>query len=99
MLRQRLPSVLRLLRERLHNRFNPISPFPKACKSFVKTAERRETLKREMQDLADQRATYLKGRVEEMGGAEDSLDQGIYRAVQEQASSAGLKYDAAAPAY
>jgi hypothetical protein len=37
--------------------------------------------------------------VEERGGAEDSLDHGIYRAVKEQASSAGLTYDAAAPAY
>jgi len=66
---------------------------------IVETAERRETLKRQMQDLADQRATYLKDRVEERGGAEDSLDHGIYRAVKEQASGAGLKYDAAAPAY
>jgi len=43
--------------------------------------------------------SFLKDRVEERGGAEDSLDHGIYRAVKEQASSAGLTYDAAAPAY
>ena len=29
-----------------------------------------------------------------MGGAEDSLDHKIYRAIREQAASKGLRYDA-----
>ena len=66
---------------------------------IAETAERRETLKRQMNDLADQRAAYLREKVEESGGAEDSLDHGIYRAVREQAAGAGLRYKADAPAY
>lgn len=63
------------------------------------TAQRRETLKRQMKDLADQRAAFLREKVEESGGAEDSLDHGIYRAVREQAAGVGLHYEAPAPAY
>lgn len=66
---------------------------------ITQAAQRREVLKREMEDLASQRDAYLRDKVEESGGAEDSLDHGIYRAVREQAASAGLKYEAAAPAY
>jgi len=63
------------------------------------TGKRRENLERQLKDLADQRAAYLRDKVEESGGAEGSLDQSIFRAVREQAVGAGLKYDAPAPAY
>jgi hypothetical protein len=66
---------------------------------IAKTGERREDLKRQMKDLADQRAAYLREKVEEGGGAEGSLDESIFRAVREQAGAVGLEYDAAAPAY
>ena len=38
-------------------------------------------------------------KVEELGGAKESLDHKLYRAVQDQASKAGMSYEAAAPAY
>jgi uncharacterized protein YegL len=63
------------------------------------TGEHRADLKRRMKDLADQRAAYLRGKVEESGAGEGSLDEGIFRTVREQAGSVGLEYDAAAPAY
>ena len=62
-------------------------------------AQRRSVLKQEMQALAQERAIYLRDRVEEAGGADASLDHGIYRAVREQAAEAGLDYGADAPAY
>jgi hypothetical protein len=52
-----------------------------------------------MKDLSDQRAAYLRDKVEESGGAEGSLDDGIFRSVREQAEVSGFKYDATAPAY
>ena len=53
----------------------------------------------EIQDLAEQRADYLKQKVEEDGGATNSLDHKIYRAVREQAETKGLSYEASALAY
>ena len=79
----------------------PMQALPAAEQKAViaKTAERREALKAKMKDLADQRAAYLRDRVEASGGADASLDHGIYRTVREQAGEVGLTYDAAAPAY
>ena len=62
-------------------------------------AERRNALQQQIQELSEQRAGYLEKKVEEIGGAEDSLDDKIYRAVREQAGKLGLRYDAAAPSY
>jgi uncharacterized protein YegL len=79
----------------------PIKALPAAEQKamIAETAERRETLKRQMKDLAGQRDAYLRDKVDESGGAEDSLDHSIYRAVREQAAAAGLMYKADAPAY
>ena len=63
------------------------------------TATRRTELKRQIRELADQRSTYLEKSVEEAGGAADSLDDNIYRAVREQAAKVGLSYESDAPAY
>ena len=63
------------------------------------TAERRVELKRQITELTRERADYLEKKVEEAGGAKDSLDDKIYRAVQEQAGRLGLTYEADAPAY
>jgi len=56
--------------------------------------EHRAELKDEIKKLAEQRSAFLRQRVEELGGAKDSLDHKIYSAVREQAASAGLKYEA-----
>ena len=57
------------------------------------TASKRKELQSRIGDLAEQRTKYLKKKVEEMGGAKDSLDHKIYGAIREQAASKGLLYD------
>jgi hypothetical protein len=66
---------------------------------IAKTAEHRETLQRQIGELADKRSAYLKTKVEEEGGAEDSLDEKVYSAVREQAASKGILYGDEAAAY
>jgi hypothetical protein len=63
------------------------------------TAERRNELKRQIDELTEQRSAYLDKKVDEAGGARDSLDDKIYRAVREQAGRLGMTYEADAPAY
>ena len=63
------------------------------------TAERRDELKRQISELTEKRAAYLDKKVEDAGGARDSLDDQIYRAVREQAGKLGMSYEADAPAY
>jgi Mg-chelatase subunit ChlD len=63
------------------------------------TAQRREELQREISELAQKRAVYLRKKVEEEGGAKNSLDENIYGAVREQAAPKGIVYEAEAAAY
>jgi Mg-chelatase subunit ChlD len=63
------------------------------------SARRRDALKDEIRQLSDQRAAYLKQKVEEAGGAQDSLDEKIFNAVRTQAGKKGLRYEAGAPSY
>ena len=63
------------------------------------TAERRDELQRQINELTQERSAYLEKKVEEAGGARDSLDDKIYSAVREQAGKLGLTYEAEAPAY
>jgi hypothetical protein len=63
------------------------------------TGRRRSELQRQIKELSDQRAVFLRKRVEEAGGAEDSLDHKIYAAVREQAKRKGIQYEADAPTY
>ncbi|MEN8206033.1 MAG: vWA domain-containing protein [Pseudomonadota bacterium] len=63
------------------------------------TAERRNELQRQISKLTEERSAYLAKKVDEAGGARDSLDDKIYRAVREQAGRLGLTYEADAPAY
>ncbi len=65
----------------------------------AKKAEERKALRQKIGELADARAAYLRDKVEEEGGAEDSLDGKLYRSIKEQAAGSGLRYEAAAPAY
>jgi hypothetical protein len=69
------------------------------AKVISETAERRNELQRQISELTKERADYLDKKVEEAGGARDSLDDKIYRAVREQAGRLGLSYEADAPAY
>ena len=55
-------------------------------------AKERADLQRRIQDLSEDRNSYLEKKVEEAGGLESSLDQKLYDAVKGQASEAGLEY-------
>jgi len=55
-------------------------------------AQNRDELKRQISDLADQRSSFIAGKVEADGGADDSLDQQLYEVVRKQAGAAGLTY-------
>jgi hypothetical protein len=73
---------------------------PKEQRTLVEEkAKQRNELQDQIEDLAKQRSDYLKQKLAEMGGAEDSLDQQIYRAVREQADGKGLHYQTEAAAY
>ncbi len=61
--------------------------------------EQRKALQAQIKEMAEQRSSYLKKRVEAEGGAKDSLDEKIYSAVREQAAGKGLRYEADSAAY
>lgn len=62
--------------------------------AIAATAAQRDELKQQIQDLSQQRSSYLKEKVEESDVAKDSLDAKIYGAVREQAKAKGLSYEA-----
>ncbi|MGD9163576.1 MAG: VWA domain-containing protein [Chromatiales bacterium] len=73
---------------------------PEAQKALIgQTAERRAELKKEINALAQQRARFLRDKVEAAGGASASLDQKLYDAIREQSDEKGMSYEAQAPAY
>ena len=55
-------------------------------------AKERAELQRRIQDLSEDRNSYLEKKVDEAGGLKSSLDQKLYDAVKGQASEAGLEY-------
>jgi len=62
-------------------------------------ARRRGQLKQEIDKLSASRSNFIKERLAAEGGAEDSLDEKIYRAVKDQAASIGLTYDSDSASY
>jgi Mg-chelatase subunit ChlD/cell division protein FtsB len=73
---------------------------PEEQKALIgKTAKRRAELKKEINELAQQRARFLHDKVEAAGGAGASLDQKLYDAIREQSGKKGMSYEAEAPAY
>lgn len=62
-------------------------------------AQRRKDLQQEIKKLSDSRSRFIKQKVKEAGGADDSLDEKIYRAVKNQAASIGLTYDSDSASY
>ena len=53
----------------------------------------------EIKELAAKRDAFIAGKVKDMGGAKDSLDQKVYQAVRAQGAAVGLSYESAAPRY
>jgi len=85
-------------RDKLPKPMQAMAPEEQAA-IISETAERRNELKRQITELTEERSVYLDKKVEEAGGARDSLDDKIYRAVREQAGRLGMSYEADAPAY
>ena len=62
-------------------------------------AQRRDELRQQIRRLSESRNRYIQEKVEAAGGAGDSLDEKIYRAVKDQAASVGLTYDSDSAKY
>ena len=66
---------------------------------ITRKAKRRDQLKQEIRQLSESRNDYIRDKVEAEGGADDSLDEKIYRAVRRQAAESGLHYDSDSARY
>lgn len=67
---------------------------PKEKKALIaRKSKDRNELQAQIETLAAKRSDYLRQKVEEAGGAEESLDHKIYSAVREQAVGKGLRYE------
>ncbi|MBK6287281.1 MAG: VWA domain-containing protein [Pseudomonadales bacterium] len=66
---------------------------PAAQQAYIgELASERRQLEGEVRDLAAARSEFLRKKVEQAGGAKDSLDQKLYDTVSRQAAEAGLVY-------
>jgi len=70
----------------------PLAPAEQAA-VVGRLADERAQLSRQIRELAEQRDAWLEKKVEEEGGAEDSLDHKIFETVSEQAGKTGLTYE------
>jgi hypothetical protein len=68
-------------------------------KIIKEKAEERKSLLGQIQSLTQKRSTFLRKKVEERGGAEESLDNQIFSTVRQQTAEKGMRYEAAAPSY
>ena len=66
---------------------------------IVEQAKRRDELERKIEALTESRDAYIASEVEAAGGADDSLDEQIYRAVRKQGADVGLSYDSDSARY
>ncbi len=62
-------------------------------------AKRRNELQQQINQLSESRSSYIKEKVDAAGGAEDSLDEKIYRSIKQQAADIGLTYDSDSASY
>ena len=65
---------------------------------IAEVKSKRDSLQRQITDLAKERESYIAEKIEEVGGAEESLDYKIFSAVRDQAGKKGLVYEDA-PSY
>ena len=68
-------------------------------KIIAEKADERKSLLGQIQSLTQQRPDFLRQKVQEAGGAEESLDDQIYSTVRQQAAKKGLHYEVSAPSY
>jgi Mg-chelatase subunit ChlD len=72
---------------------------PEKRQTFVAAVfAKRTDLQERIEALSVQRSSYIEKKVDEAGGERESLDQKLYDAVKDQASSIGLEYENG-PAY
>jgi len=62
-------------------------------------AKKRQVLEEKISDLAKQRDTYIRQKMEDTGAAKGSLDDRLFGSVRKQAEKHGLTYKDDAPAY
>jgi len=74
-------------------------PAEEQLQMISEKAQRRDELQRQIEQLSASRNRYIEEKVAAEGGAEDSLDEKIYRAVKSQAASVGLSYDSDSAKY
>ena len=79
----------------------PLQNLPQAeqQKIIKEKAQERKSLLGEIQALTQKRSTFMRKKVEEEGGVEESLDNQIFSTVRQQAAGKGLHYEASAPTY
>jgi Mg-chelatase subunit ChlD len=68
-------------------------PPERQAQELKERSEKREKLQREITKLAGERDEFIAAKVEEQGGAKDSLDVQLYDAVREQGKAVGLSYE------
>lgn len=68
-------------------------PAPQQLKLIEETQEKRTEIKRQIQELADQRGDFIKKKLEKAGGAKGSLDEQLIGTLRKQASEKGLRYE------
>jgi Mg-chelatase subunit ChlD len=66
---------------------------------IAQKAKRRDELQQEIRELSASRSQFIRQKVEAAGGADDSLDEKIYRAVKDQAAVIGLTYESDSASY
>ena len=66
---------------------------------ITEQAKRRVQLQQGIRELSTSRSNFIKEKITAEGGADDSLDEKIYRAVKDQAASVGLTYDSDSASY
>jgi hypothetical protein len=73
---------------------------PREQKALIaEKSKRRKDLQGQIVALTEKRSDYLRQKVEESGGAEESLDHKIYSVVRKQAAEKGLQYKAGSLSY
>ncbi|MEJ1297504.1 MAG: VWA domain-containing protein [Candidatus Sedimenticola sp. (ex Thyasira tokunagai)] len=66
---------------------------------ITKKAQQRRELQQQIQALSEKRSGFIKEKVEESEGVEDSLDYKLFSAIKDQAEKKGLEYRSETPAY
>ncbi|MES9898070.1 MAG: vWA domain-containing protein [Sedimenticola sp.] len=62
-------------------------------------AQQRRELQQQIQALSEKRSGFIKEKVEESEGVEDSLDYKLFSTIKDQAGKKGLEYRSETPAY